>query len=117
MPDPFGFQPTGIWGDEYRAMGGLVVPDVLEQQRAEGAARQQAYDDAMLQLGTQEQADVDRVRQEGYALSEQEFTDWPTYQQLVVDKTPPHQSYEDYISAVLPWQLSQMGYTPEEINR
>lgn len=113
MPDPFDYLPTGLWGDEYREVGGLVVPDVLVQQEADSLRRQQAYDEGQAQADQQRMALQGQEQEARWAEAAQQFVDWPTYMKAA--GVPIHQAYDDYINQALPFHLQRMGYSPEEI--
>jgi len=116
MPgDPYGLIPQGLWADEYRQAGGISVQDMLGQQQQQQAYRQQAYQDSLAAYEAQQQQAQQQAQQEAYAKAQQEFVDWPTYQQIVSDNVSnPRDAWQEYIAAALPSQLEQMGYSPEE---
>lgn len=113
------FLPTGIWGDEYRDAGGVVVPDFLAEQERQNQARQAGYDAFM-----QEQDLTNQVREQQLsALAHNDlmsqFVDWNQYQQLASANgiTNPRDQWDDYTTTMLPYQLRALGYSDEEIQQ
>ena len=105
MPPDFDFLPEGLWGPEYRAAGGINVPDYLAQLEAS-------------QLPPMEDFTMPELEQEVAPppeLSIDQFVDWPTYQSIVSDKLQPYEAYDEYVNIAMPIQMRKMGYSEEEI--
>ena len=95
MPPDFDFLPEGLWGPEYRAAGGINVPDYLAQLEAS-------------QLPPMEDFTMPELEQEVAPppeLSIDQFVDWPTYQSIVSDKLQPYEAYDEYVNIAMPIQM------------
>jgi len=117
QPDPFSNafapMPSGLWGDEYRAAGGVTFDDVFRWQEEQAAEQARLQALAEEEWRTEQAAAGERARQQQYAQASEQFIDWPTYQQRAGGN--PAETYASYVQQVLPAQLAAMGYTREEI--
>lgn len=118
MPESFNpFIPQDdSFGDIFRESGGVDVRQFAAERAARQAEEQAAFAQWQDQQAMQQMADQQSQLQASYDQSSEQFLDWPTYTQTMKD-TPPHMAYDEYVGAALPWQLEQMGYTPEEAQR
>ncbi len=117
--DPFGsFIPPGLFSDEYRAAGGLNFQDMLGRQQEQQRQQEIAYQAQTAQRLQQAQAEQDAQVQAQRDEAQQNFVDWPTFQQLAADTTShePGRVYDGYLGA-LAYQLEQIGYSPDEVQQ